>query len=169
MTAPRILVAGIGNIFLGDDGFGVEVVQRLARRPLPDAVRVVDFGIRAFDLACALLDGYDGNVLVDAIQRGGTPGTLYVIEPELPSAADTAEMTVPMHGLHPAQVLQLVQTMGGRPRCLRLVGCEPATLGSEEEPAMALSAPVAAAVDEAVRLVEELVRELLVVLSSSAE
>ena len=83
MNAPRILIAGIGNIFLGDDGFGVEVAQRLLRRQLPDGVRVVDFGIRGYDLAYALLDGYDAAILVDAAARGGEPGTLYVIEPEL--------------------------------------------------------------------------------------
>src|ERR1700758_4827464 len=79
---PRILVAGVGNIFLGDDAFGVEVVQRLARRALPDGVRVVDFGIRGLDLVYALLDGYETVVLVDAAPRGGSPGTLYVLEPE---------------------------------------------------------------------------------------
>src|SRR5436309_933525 len=82
MQSPRILVAGIGNIFLGDDAFGVEVAQRLARRPLPDAVRIVDFGTRGLDLAYALLDGYEAVILVDASPRGGPPGTLYVLELE---------------------------------------------------------------------------------------
>src|SRR5438270_10803156 len=93
MTRPRVLVAGIGNIFLGDDAFGVEVAQRLAQRPLPAGVRVVDFGIRGLDLTYALLDGQDAVILVDATLRGGPPGTLYVIEPEAegrpePGAAD---------------------------------------------------------------------------------
>ncbi|MGH7848434.1 MAG: hydrogenase maturation protease, partial [Candidatus Binatia bacterium] len=77
MTPAKILVAGIGNIFLGDDGFGVEVARELAKRKLPESVRVVDFGIRGFDLAYALLDGYDLTILVDAAPRGGLPGTLY--------------------------------------------------------------------------------------------
>ena len=82
MTRPaRILIAGIGNIFLGDDAFGVEVARRLVRRRLPDGVRVVDFGIRGLDLTYALLDGYEAVILVDAAPRGGPPGTLYVLEP----------------------------------------------------------------------------------------
>ncbi len=81
----RILIAGIGNIFLGDDAFGVEVVRRLSRsaRKLPDEVRIVDFGIRGFDLAYALMEGYEVAILVDATPRGGVPGTLYTIEPDL--------------------------------------------------------------------------------------
>src|SRR5437870_2595644 len=80
---PRILVAGIGNIFLGDDAFGCEVVQRLAARAWPASVRVVDFGIRGFDLAYALMDGYDVTIFVDATPRADAPGTLYTIEPDL--------------------------------------------------------------------------------------
>ena len=85
LPLPTVLVAGIGNVFLGDDGFGVEVVQRLARRPFRPGVTVRDFGIRGFDLAFNLVDGADLTILVDATARGGTPGTLYTIEPELPS------------------------------------------------------------------------------------
>src|SRR3954452_5244184 len=87
MNRPRVLVAGLGNIFLGDDAFGVEVVQRLARRPQPDGVRLVDFGIRGLDLTYALLDSCDAVVLVDATPRGGLPGTLYVIEPQVEGSA----------------------------------------------------------------------------------
>jgi hydrogenase maturation protease len=153
-----ILVAGVGNIFLGDDAFGVEVVRRLSQRTLPEGVRVVDFGIRGFDLACALADDYDAAILVDAVSRGEPPGTLYVIEPEL---EETAGTVVSPHGLHPQEVLRLVRAMGGEPRCLRLIGCEPASLGSEEEPAMGLSTLVERAVDEAVLMVEALLVELL--------
>src|SRR6476659_8714525 len=106
---PRVLIAGVGNIFLGDDGFGVEVVQRLAQRPLPDGVRVVDFGIRGLDLTFALLDGYEAVILVDAVPRGGVPGTLYVLEPE-PGAADepgAPGTMVELHSLDPAKVLRL--------------------------------------------------------------
>src|ERR1700734_1751902 len=91
MTPPRILIAGIGNIFLGDDAFGSEVARRLAARPMPDGVKVVDFGIRGFDLTYALLDGSDATILVDATPRGGPPGTLYVIEPDPGEAREPEE------------------------------------------------------------------------------
>src|SRR5881227_271903 len=99
----RVLVAGVGNIFLGDDAFGVEVAQRLLRRGLPDAVRVVDFGIRGLDLTYALLDGYEAVILVDAAPRGGPPGTLYVLEPERGGAPDVA--AIETHGMDPVKVL----------------------------------------------------------------
>ncbi len=157
MSGPRILVAGIGNIFFGDDAFGVEVVRRLAGRPQPEGVRVVDFGIRGFDLACALLDGCDLAILVDATPRDGPPGTLYVIEPEAPQGPGEP---AGMHGLDPQRVLALVRALGGEPPPLRLVGCEPSSLGSLEEPAMGLSEPVAAAVGEAVVRIEGLIEEM---------
>src|SRR6516162_9596523 len=110
---PRILVAGVGNIFLGDDAFGVEVAQRLMPRPQPEGVRVVDFGIRGLDLAYTLLDGYEAVVLVDAAPRGGTPGTLYVLEPDLESltSSDEGAPMIETHNLHPARVLRLVAAM----------------------------------------------------------
>lgn len=164
----RILVAGIGNIFRGDDGFGVEVAQRLLRRPLPPEVRVVDFGIRGLDLTYALLDGYSAAVLVDTMERGEPPGTVTVIEPEPPAGdpsdpldpPDPEDLALSPHDLDPAKVLRLVAALGGGCRQLVLVACEPATFGGEDG-VMGLSAPVAAAVDEAVVAVETLVRELL--------
>jgi len=161
MTGPQILIAGIGNVFFGDDGFGVEVVRRLTDRPLPEEVRVVDFGIRGLDLAYALLEGYEAVLLVDATRRGRQPGALYVIEPDLnnqegPDAPETALAT---HGMDPVKVLRLVRALGDRlPRVL-LVGCEPATLGADEG-AMGLSQPVQAAVGEAVELIEALLTDL---------
>ena len=157
MSGSRILVAGIGNVFFGDDGFGVEVARRLGERPQPEGVRVVDFGIRGLDLAYALSDGYDAAILVDALPRGGPPGTLYVLEPEVAAApigtlADT-------HGLDPARILSLLRTLGDDVPIVRIVGCEP-TLVAGDEMTMGLSAPVAAAVDEAVALVEALAAEL---------
>jgi hydrogenase maturation protease len=127
MNVPRILVAGIGNIFLGDDAFGVEVVRRLATQNLPQGVEVVDFGIRSLDLTYALLDGYGAVILIDAIPRGQTPGTLYVIEPEPdePVVGRADEVLLESHRLNPANVLQLVRRMGGRIDRLLLVGCEP--------------------------------------------
>ena len=87
---PRILVAGIGNIFMGDDAFGVEVARRLSQRTLPAGVRVSDFGIRGFDLAYALQDGYETTILIDACPRGEEPGTLFVVEPDLAEISASA-------------------------------------------------------------------------------
>lgn len=158
----RILVAGIGNIFKGDDAFGVEVAQRLARRPLPEGVKVVDFGIRGIDLTYALLDGYPFVVLVDAVRRGEPPGTVTLIEPEWPAdeEPDPQDLAIAPHDLDPAKVLRLVKALGGRCDRLLLVGCEPATLG-DEDGAMGLSPEVAAAVGVAVAAVERLVGQLL--------
>ncbi len=155
MTA-RVLVAGIGNIFFGDDGFGSEVARRLGERALPDGVHAVDFGIRGLDLAFALTDGYDAAVLVDAVARGGAPGTLYVIEPAEPGGAPTVET----HAMTPTKVLELVRALGGGALPLRLLGCEPACLGDEANPVMGLSPEVAAAVTPALDMIEELVARL---------
>jgi hydrogenase maturation protease len=161
MNAPRILVAGIGNIFLGDDAFGVEVVGRLAAMSAPPGVEIVDFGIRGLDLTYALLDGYAGVILVDAIPRGQTPGTLYVIEPEPEdvNAVQSADVGMETHSLNPARVLRLVRQMGGRIDRLLLVGCEPSAPDADEM-SDGLSAAVAAAVDEAVTMVQRLVEEM---------
>lgn len=160
---PSVLIAGIGNIFLGDDAFGVEVVQRLAGRKLPDRVKVVDFGIRGFDLAYALLDRFDVTILVDACPRGGAPGTLYVIEPDLnASAEDTAEAAEPTadaHSMNPMNVIRMARSMAGDLNRILLVGCEPLTLGPEEG-AMGLSEPVAAMVEEAANRIESLVETI---------
>jgi hydrogenase maturation protease len=162
---PRILVAGIGNIFLGDDGFGVEVVQRLARKSLPENVRVIDFGIRGFDLTMALLDDVDLVILVDAAPRGGSPGTLYLIEPDPVGdnePVEHGEMLDP-HSLDPVKVLRLVKSMGGRPGRVLVVGCEPGNLVSLEDwdVTPGLSEAVEQSVEEAVALIESLVKEAL--------
>jgi hydrogenase maturation protease len=154
LAAPTILVAGIGNIFLGDDGFGVEVIRRLSHQ-LPRGVRVVDFGIRGYDLAYALLDGHDFTILVDAVGRGGAPGTLFVIEPDV-----TGQSAMDAHAMNPESVLQLARAIGPVRGRVVLVGCEPATLGGEEGH-MGLSDPVLAAVDGAAHLIEDLVAKLL--------
>jgi hydrogenase maturation protease len=158
---PSVLIAGIGNIFLGDDAFGVEVVQRLAGRKLPELVKATDFGIRGFDLAYALLDGSDVTILVDACPRGGNPGSLYVIEPDLNSldAPDAGQTSVDAHCMNPVNLIRMAKSMGGELKKILLVGCEPATLGPEEGQ-MGLSEPVAAAVEEAVTLIESLVKKI---------
>jgi hydrogenase maturation protease len=158
VSAARILVAGIGNIFLGDDGFGCEVARRLLQRKLPDGVRVVDYGIRGIDLAYALMDGYDASILVDAVRRGNPPGTLFVIEPEAPEFDGAL---VNAHGLDPASVLKLLKGLGGEVKGLRLVGCEPQQLGSDEDLVMGLSPAVQTAVDPAADLVMSMVSDLL--------
>jgi len=163
MTAPRILIAGVGNIFLGDDGFGVEVAQQLMTHKLPDSVRVVDFGIRGFDLAYALMDDYDATILVDATPRGGAPGTLYKIEgdlSELESLTDQ-QMAVETHGMSPTRVFGMVKAMGGEPRRLFIVGCEPATLEADEEGRIGLSSLVSATVNEAILMIDSLINEIL--------
>jgi hydrogenase maturation protease len=161
---PTILVAGIGNIFLGDDAFGVEVVRRLANVKLPAAVRVNDFGIRGFDLAYALQDGYETTILVDACPHGEAPGTLYVIEPDLaedaPRLAGDDDQTIDAHTMNPVNVLRMARAMNIEVKNLLIVGCEPETLGGEEGQ-MGLSAAVEAAVDDAVKLVESLVNRIL--------
>jgi hydrogenase maturation protease len=162
VTTERILIAGIGNIFLGDDAFGVEVVQRLARRPLPDGVRVVDFGIRGLDLAYALLDEREAVILVDALPRGGPPGTLYVIEPVLEEAGDAAPPgMIEPHALTPDKVLRLARSQGANVKNVLVVGCEPGPMPEEDDLQMEMSEPVRASLDEAVRLVESLVSRLL--------
>ncbi|MGI8958185.1 MAG: hydrogenase maturation protease [Bryobacteraceae bacterium] len=157
---PRILVAGIGNIFLGDDAFGVEVVRRLSTQEFPERVRIRDFGIRGYDLAYALLDGYDLAILVDACPRGEAPGTLYVIEPDLGEADDSGSSPVALdaHTMNPVSVIRMAQTLGPVSKRILLIGCEPATLGGEEG-RMELSEVVCAAVDEAVKLVRKLVAD----------
>jgi hydrogenase maturation protease len=147
----KILVAGIGNIFLSDDAFGVEVLAELLRHEHPAHVTVADFGIRGFDLAYALMEDYDLAILIDALPHGEPAGTLYVLEPDARSAGGAMEG----HAMNPMAVFSLVATMGGTlPRVL-IVGCEPQTV----EEGMGLSAPVAAAVPGAVEMVENLVKQ----------
>ena len=134
MNHPRILIAGVGNIFLGDDAFGVEVVRRIAQRTLPAAVRVIDFGIKGIDLAYTLLEDYDGAILVDAVSRGGESGMLYVLEPDLDNMENTGAggRVVEAHGMDPVEVLRLVRILGGPLPTIRVVGCEPATFASAD-------------------------------------
>lgn len=149
----RILVVGVGNIFLGDDGFGVEVVRRLSQVDLPDRVRVVDYGIRgmhlAYDLAAA---DHDLTIMVDATAQGDPPGTVSVIELDLPEPTAPAAL-LDAHGMQPDVVLGLIAVLGGQPGRVLLVGCEPAVL----EHRMSLSPAVEQAVDTAVRVVVDLI------------
>lgn len=163
MTARRILIAGIGNIFLGDDGFGVAVAQRLGRRSWPPQVRVADFGIRSLDLAYTLTEPYDAVILIDVCPQGGEPGTLYVLQadaeaPDEPGLQPGA--TFDAHGMNPMQVLRLATSLGAQLGQVLVVGCEPATFGPEEG-AMELSASVEAAIEPAIDRITTLVNTLL--------
>lgn len=150
----RILVAGIGNVFLGDDGFGVEVARQLAHEPLPAGVRVLDIGLRARDLAFELVDGgYDTAILVDAVSRGGAPGTVYLIDPSMSDRAARPLASVDGHSMTPDAALAFVHALGGTPARILIVGCEPERVDEGE----GLSAPVTAALDEALSMVRELV------------
>lgn len=147
----RILVAGVGNIFLSDDGFGVEVISRLrqAGSPLPGGVTLADFGISGIHLAYELLEGYDRLILVDAISRGGEPGTIYVLQPdEIPASGAIADA----HGMEPGAVFAYLASIGGTPIPTLIVGCEPASLDEN----IGLSERVAGAVDKAIQVVQEL-------------
>jgi len=182
----RMLIAGVGNIFLGDDGFGPEVARRLATTDLPGWVRVADYGISGMHLAYDLADGYDCAVLIDAAPRGDKPGTVTLFAPTPPPRPTLAPTPTPTpcpmpdvaqerrrdagpaagtlgasrlfdaHGMQPDVVLGVLDMLGAaRPARILVVGCEPAST----DYGMQLSEPVAAAVDEAVRVVLDLVAE----------
>ena len=151
-AAARLLVAGVGNVFFGDDGFGPEVARVLLGEPL-DGAKVEDFGIRGLHLAYELLNGYEHAILIDAVPRGDRPGTLYVIEPRGEIAASTPDA----HRMDLQNVFGYLRVLGGEPPPVTIVGCEPETI----EPGMGLSEPVMQSVDAAVALVRRLVDEKL--------
>jgi hydrogenase maturation protease len=161
-SVPKVLVAGIGNIFLGDDGFGVEVASRLAGRNLGEGVRVTDFGIRGLDLAYALMDGPEVTILIDACPRDEAPGTLYVVEPDLSSfdVPNNSPVAVDAHAMNPMAVLAMARSMGAPLKRILLVGCQPETFGPEEGQ-MGLSKSVENAVNPAVELTESLLARIL--------
>jgi hydrogenase maturation protease len=148
----RVLVAGIGNVFLGDDGFGVEVARQLMREPAPSGVAVADVGIRALHLAYELLEPPDLLVIIDAVSRGEPPGTLYLVD--VGAGAGDAPLG-DAHGITVSAVLATLRALGGTPPRTRLVGCEPAFIGE----AMELSPAVAASVPRAMAMVRRAIRE----------
>jgi hydrogenase maturation protease len=149
----RTLVAGVGNVFQRDDAFGVEVVKLLAERPMPDGVEVADFGIRGVHLVYELLNGYDLFVLVDAAPRGEAPGTVTVLEVDVPAAQ--GQPVIDAHSLTPDAIFGLLSSLGGHPGRSLLVACEPADV----EPGMGLTDPVRAALPHAVKAVEEILAD----------
>ncbi|MEJ7750456.1 MAG: hydrogenase maturation protease [Thermoleophilaceae bacterium] len=156
---PQILVAGIGNAWLRDDGFGGHVAKKLEEGELPEGVSVFDFGSGGLDLAYEVMRGYDALVLVDVSRQGGEPGTLYVMEPdqeEIEGGIEDGEMINP-HGMDPQTVLRFVKAVGGWPGKVVVVACEPLDV---EEMGIGLSDEVAGSVDRAVKVVLEQVEEL---------
>ena len=153
MSSGRVLLAGIGNLFRGDDGFGPEVVRRLiASGALPERVRAVDYGIRGMHLAYDLLEGYDALVIVDAVPGPGEPGTVVVLEV---GPDDLGAGELDPHGMAPVAVLAGVGELGGSLPPTYVVGCRPA----DTEDGIGLSVPVDAAVPEAMDTVRTLIRE----------
>jgi len=148
----KLLVAGIGNILFGDDGFGPEVARVLAAEPI-EGVKIEDYGIRGLHLAYELVSGYDRAFLIDAVPRGGEPGTLYVVEPE---SSETSASPDP-HRMDLENVFAFLKLTGGEAPPITIVGCEPSTAGE----VMGLTEPVRAAVRPAVELIRRLVREAL--------
>jgi hydrogenase maturation protease len=157
--SKRILVAGIGNAWMQDDGFGGEVAKRLGARELPPEAAVFDFGTGGLDLAYEVMRGYDGLVLIDVSRQGGEPGTLYVMEPdeeEVEAGIEDGQLINP-HGMDPQTVLRFVKTLGAWPGKVVVIACEPANV---EAMGWGLSDQVAKAVDGAVDLVLSTVGEL---------
>jgi hydrogenase maturation protease len=148
----RILVAGVGNVFLHDDAFGVEVARLLSGRPSQPGVTIKDFGIRGVHLVYELLDGCDLFVLVDASPRGLTPGTVTVLEVDVTESVSAATAVMDAHSLVPDEIFAMLSSMGGRPGRSLVVACEPADVS----PGIGLSARVKAALPHAVRAVEEI-------------
>jgi hydrogenase maturation protease len=164
----RILIAGIGNIFFGDDAFGVEVIRALFHRPQTAGVRIADFGIRSLDLAYALLDPWDAVILVDAVPRGEPPGTLYTIQADLHTlrGGEVPGVAIDAHTMDPVKVLQLAASLGEIPRRVYVIGCEPGDCGGEQG-RMGLTAEVEAAIPEAVQMIEDLVRRIREITSAA--
>ena len=156
----RVLIAGIGNMWQRDDGFGSEVARRMEGRELPDGIAVMDAGTGGLDLAYQVMYGYDGLVLIDVTRQGGAPGTLYVMdvdEDEVPAGVEDGDALNP-HGMDPETVLRFIKLTGGWPGKVVIVGCEPQTI---EEMGVGLSAVVDEACERAVDLALESAKELL--------
>jgi hydrogenase maturation protease len=156
----RVLLAGIGNIFLSDDGWGVEAAARLAQETWPEGVRVEEFGIRGIHLAYELLEGYDALVLVDAVPMGDRPGTLAVLEPDQNGALPipgSSEAGIDPHSMGPDVVLGTLARLGGKLQRVVVIGCQPASL----EEGIGLSPAVAASLDAVVGLCREVVEEIV--------
>lgn len=156
----KILVAGIGNIFFGDDAFGCEIISELNRRGLPEGVTAIDFGIRSYDLAYALTNHFNAVILVDACPLGGRPGSLYLVEPDNRVSNEAEKAAIDGHALNPVAVLQMAQSLGRLCERLYLIGCEPEICECEDG-RMGLSPIVRDAVPGALAMIDSLVTDLL--------
>lgn len=166
-SRPHTLVAGIGNIFLGDDGFGCEVVRVLSTLDCPKDVKVVDYGIRGLDLAYALLESYDKVIIVDCILRGGSPGTIYLLQPA--EVGTPENVALDPHSMDPVHVMAMARSLGEITAEMFIVGCEPRDFGDELEGRMALSEQVAGALPEAIRAVMDVIHRTRTPRSASPE
>ena len=157
----RVLVAGVGNIFLSDDGFGVEVIRHVLGRELPAGVEVMDVGIRGIHLAYELMEGYDTLIVVDAVPRDFEPGTVFLLEPERDEPArraaeaigEGARPLVDAHGMEPASMLASLDLLGGDVERILVVGCQPLDVSE----GIGLTPPVEAAVPGAVEMVMDVI------------
>ncbi|MEP6950702.1 MAG: hydrogenase maturation protease [Ginsengibacter sp.] len=158
-TRKRVMIAGVGNMFMKDDGFGGAVIKKILDKKFPEGVEVKDFGTGGLKLAYDLMKGYDGLILLDASARGEPPGTLYLIEPSESDINPDLEQGGPIdpHGADPATVLRFVKSIGSWPAKVLIVACEPATVDDFE---IGLSEPVNAAIDKAVEMVEDIIKEI---------
>ncbi len=159
----RILVAGIGNIFLGDDGFGPEVMRHVVGQSLGAGVRAVDYGIRGMHLAYDLLEEWHALVLVDALPNRGAPGALHVFEADHETLSPTAGLEA--HSVDPSAVFATLNALGGAAPQTIVVGCEV----ESTEDGMGLSEPVGAAVPAAVSVINDVLAELLAHAPAPAE
>lgn len=154
MPLARILVAGVGNVLNGDDGFGVELAWRLARREWPPGVKVIETGIGGMSLVQEAMQGYAAVLLLDAHASGGTPGTVRLLEPQLPDLSGLdphalRDYFADTHYATPLRALALLERLGRLPQRVAVIGCEPEMPSANEAPPIGLSVPVAAALDSA--------------------
>ena len=155
----RVMIAGIGNMFMKDDGFGSAVVKRIMNKKFPEGVEVKDFGTGGLKLAYDLMKGYDGLIFLDASSRGEKPGTLYVIEPNENDFSNDLEQGGPIdpHGADPVTVLRFVKSIGSWPAKVFIVACEPEAVDDFE---IGLSEPVNTAIDTAIEMVDDIVKDI---------
>jgi hydrogenase maturation protease len=154
----KILIAGMGNIFQGDDGFGSEVICELSHVEFPGEVTVRDFGIRSYDLAYALAEDYDVKIMVAAVRQKSAPGTVCLMEPDLADLDAMASAEANPHAMNPIIALQMARSIGALEGKFYVVGCEPAVV-EDDNGEIALSPPVREAVSEAVKVVCMLVTD----------
>jgi hydrogenase maturation protease len=159
-SKKRVMIAGVGNMFMKDDGFGGAVVRKMMSKTFPEGVELKDFGTGGLKLAYDLMKGYDALVLLDVSKRGEKPGSLYVIEPsESEVSADLAESPIDPHGSDPSTVLRFVKAIGSWPGKVLIVACEP---GNIEEFEIGLSENVNASIDKAIEFVDDIINEIYI-------